>query len=498
MNKFLLYFLAIFMTAAFAAEFKVGFHIDLRIQQKSAEQLKAQLTSLSEMGYNTVIIEWEATFPFKKHPGIQNAYAYTQAEIKDIHSHAQKCKIDLISQQQTLGHLEYVLMNDRYERVREDRYNLSQICPQRKDSLVLIKDLLKEMCDATTSKYLHIGGDEARLLGHCKSCSKYCRDKSIEELFGNYTTKVCEYVIELGKIPVIWADMVLQHPECIDHLPQNTILVDWNYGWDLNRFGPLQDILKNKKITFWGAAAIRSAPDNYFLTNWERHLKNIHDYSEFAHENFGGLFLTSWATSGVYDYAREPSNHVIEIIPLRRTFPDASMEFLKSIFAKVASGKNHDENIIYTELQQYFGISKVQATSLWKNLSENQKSIKGKNIEEKLKQAEKYLEIAENQHKTLKDIKAQTNQIAYQQVVLHQQMRVHYLKQRRIGFLIEMSGLDNDVSTEIFKLHQESQLVDQNYQSLFKDHYLLDALKDDCEARSKNLNSLVKLTKAAE
>jgi hypothetical protein len=476
---------------------KIGFHIDLRIQHKSASQLKSQLTSLSDMGYNTVIIEWEGTFPFQKHPGISNAYAFTPSEIKDLHTHAKKCNIDLISQQQTLGHLEYVLMNDRYERLKEDRYNLSQICPQRSASIHLMKELLKEMAEASTSNYLHIGGDEARLLGHCKSCSKFCESKSVEELFGVYTAEICQYVINLGKVPVLWADMVLHHPEALKFLPENTVLIDWNYGWDLDRFGPLKEMMKNKKVTFWGAAAIRSHPDNYFITDWKRHLKNLHDYVPFTRKNFKGLFLTSWATSGVYDYVREPSNHVIEIIPLRRTFPDVSMEFMKSAFVKAAKG-NITEDLIFSELQQFFKIDKKQATLLWKNLSENQKSIKGKTIEDKLKQTEKYLQSAKENLNALKEIKVNSNQTNFEQLLLQQQIKVHYLKQRQIGFVIEMTGLNKKLSQEISELRDELKQIDQNYLLLFQNDFDIRSLKEDCESRSQNLNALIKLAKISE
>lgn len=499
MNNFQTFslFLCCLFSISQAEDFKVGFHIDLRIQHKSAMQLKEQLTSLSEKGYNTVIIEWEGTFPFKKHPGIPNAYAYTPSEIQDIHAHAKKCKLDLISQQQTLGHLEYVLMNDRYEKLREDRYQLSQICPRRSASIDLLKDLLNEMSQASPSKYLHVGGDEARLLGHCKSCSKFCRDHSVEELFGTYTKEICQYVIELGKIPALWADMVLQHPEALAFLPENTILIDWNYGWDLNRFGPLREIIKNKKFTFWGAAAIRSHPDNYFLTDWQRHLENIYTYTPFTRENFKGVFLTSWATSGVYDYIREPSNHVIEIIPLRRTYPDVSMEFLENIFAEVANQPKHDSSI-FAELQKFFGINKKQSITVWENLTKNQKRINGKTLEEKLDNCEGYLSAAQQHLIALNDIKVKSNMDVFEQLLLHQKMRAHYLKQRQIGFMIEKTGMNQDLKQEITQLGHESKVLDRDYIRLFKDHYHIDSLQEDCEARAKNLQVLMKLAKVEE
>jgi hypothetical protein len=46
-------------------EFKVrGFHIDLRTQVMTLPALKAFAKELSEFGINTIVMEWEATFPY--------------------------------------------------------------------------------------------------------------------------------------------------------------------------------------------------------------------------------------------------------------------------------------------------------------------------------------------------------------------------------------------------------------------------------------------------
>jgi hypothetical protein len=45
-----------------------GFHLDLRIQVMKMDALKAFAKKLSEQGINTLVMEWEATYPFEKHP----------------------------------------------------------------------------------------------------------------------------------------------------------------------------------------------------------------------------------------------------------------------------------------------------------------------------------------------------------------------------------------------------------------------------------------------
>lgn len=84
---------------------------------------------------------------------------------------------------------------------------------------------------------------------------------------------MCEIVESMGKQPVLWADIILKYPEALHELPKDIIYVDWNYGWDRDHFGNM-DNLFNAGVTFWGAPSIRSHPDNIYLTQWEKHFNN--------------------------------------------------------------------------------------------------------------------------------------------------------------------------------------------------------------------------------
>ena len=64
----------------------------------------------------------------------------------------------------------------------------------------------------------------------------------------------------------MWADIILKHPEAARELPEETIFVDWNYGWKINHFGDIPQ-LQDQGFTFWGAPAIRSHPDNWYVTD---------------------------------------------------------------------------------------------------------------------------------------------------------------------------------------------------------------------------------------
>ena len=83
--------------------------------------------------------------------------------------------MDVIPLQQGFGHVEYILRNVRYQGLREDAKDLSQVCPSKvAEDSVLFTELYTELASTHTSKYIHIGCDETRLLGHCAECRRKC------------------------------------------------------------------------------------------------------------------------------------------------------------------------------------------------------------------------------------------------------------------------------------------------------------------------------------
>ena len=236
-SKFLLLFILLICgnflcKASSSTDFQVrGFHLDFRTQVMSVSAIKDLAHDLSQKGINTLIIEYEASFPFKKHATLSNKYAFTRSEIKEIVNYCSSIGIDVIPLQNCFGHCEYILRHDRYAKLRENKKEISQVCPlEIEEAKKIFKEIFADMISLHTSKYLHIGADETRLLGYCDKCSKV--DKS--KLFVDYVNAMCEVVKELGKTPIIWADIILKHPESINDLPKDLVFEDWNYGSDLN------------------------------------------------------------------------------------------------------------------------------------------------------------------------------------------------------------------------------------------------------------------------
>ena len=183
------------------------------------------------------------------------------------------------------------------------------------------------------SKYFHIGGDETYLLGSCPKCREKVEEFGKSRLFVDYMVMICEVVKDLGKIPVMWADIILKYPEAVSRLPRETVFVDWNYGWDINTFGNVSNLIK-KGCNFWGAPAVRSAPDDYGTTQWDKHFKNIHDFIVYARKaDYSGIVMTSWSTSGLYGFEFGESYNPIAMHPIRNVYPLSGFRILVAAYA---------------------------------------------------------------------------------------------------------------------------------------------------------------------
>jgi len=340
-NKLLLFTIALFLCIQQASaiapktDFPVkGFHLDLRIQVMKMPALKTLALRLKKDGYNTLIMEYEATYPFQKNPLISNRYAYTEAEIVDFIHFCGNLGIDVIPLQQSFGHVEYILRNNRYTLQREDQKDLSQVCPSKEElNRVLFTDLFTELVKNHPSKYFHIGGDETHLLGHCPLCKAKVEKEGVSKLYADHISMLCDIVIKLGKIPVMWADIALKYPDALQYLPKQVIFVDWNYGWSLDKFGDHEKLMKSG-FEIWGAASLRSSPDNYNLTTWDKHFNNIRDFIPQSRKlGYKGMIMTSWSTSGVYSPVLESGYDLLDLVAVRRVYPITAFNMYIDAFA---------------------------------------------------------------------------------------------------------------------------------------------------------------------
>ncbi|MCD7936647.1 MAG: family 20 glycosylhydrolase [Tannerellaceae bacterium] len=342
-KRFIIYFCLLYIGILYspltAAEngFRVrAFHIDCRTEVMTMPALHELAEQLAGKGINTILMEYEATFPFDLHATICNRHAYTRQEVTGFVAHCARLGIDVIPLQNCFGHCEYILRHDRYAHLREDTKEVSQVCPLKTDEVQQVfREIFREVVALHPSPYFHIGADETYLLGDCEKCSVVNKSK----LFVDYIKAMYDIVVEMGKRPVIWADIILMHPEAVHELPNDLVFVDWNYGWAPDRFGKLETLFSTG-AEVWGAPSLRSGPDNIYLTQWEKHFKNLATYLPFAREKgYQGIIETSWSTSGTYGFHYDTHWEVVNMQPIRLVYPMSGFNILIEAYSYAVNSR---------------------------------------------------------------------------------------------------------------------------------------------------------------
>src|SRR5690606_25282344 len=502
MKKLLLYLILLFYVLSYKAsvgqekKFPIqGFHLDLRVQVMKIDALKKLATQLHQGGINTLVMEWEATYPFEKHPLIPNQYAYTREQVIDFIAYCENLGIDVIPLQQSFGHVEYILRYYKYKELREDQKDFSQINPLKEElAKELFRELYSDLISTHKSEYIHIGGDETYLLGHSKESQKKVAEVGKGRLYGDYIKLLCELVVSLGKRPVIWADIAMKYPDALKGLPKQTIFIDWNYGWDINMFGKHSNLL-NSGFEIWGAPSIRSHPDNYFVTQWEKHFKNIRDFIPLAKEfNYKGIIMTSWSTSGLYSSVWESPKDLVELYPIRRVYPLNGFNMLMEAYFESLKipGALDVEKFVLQYANHRYGFKDSESQLFWKALKANPYeinqgvvSVGGPAIKT---MADSALWVVNN----LKSLKPKSNKDEYAHYVLMSEIRSDYLKYMVIEEKLNSKDFNSDEIPQI--LTQLKHLANSNknkeFNRLHKNYLFPAEIRQENELRNSKIKLL--------
>ena len=131
---------------------------------------------------------------------------------------------------QTFGHLEFALSVPENAPLREVPDDPAEICPLNDDAVEFVKDLVRDIIDGhPESRYIHLGSDETYVLGTCPRCKANCESVGRSAHFVNHMKKTAQLIIDAGKTPVMWNDMLIAHPEAIELLPKQMVMLDWHY-----------------------------------------------------------------------------------------------------------------------------------------------------------------------------------------------------------------------------------------------------------------------------
>lgn len=206
-------------------------HVDLKCLAPTPAALMRQISGWAAEGATGIVFEWENMFPYAGFAAAVRKDAYTPKQVAAILDHCRALGLKAIPLVQTLGHVEWCLSHPLYVGLREFEDTPGQIraCDERSYRVLKswIADLLAAHHD---SPYVHLGADEAWRLKEIDRPECSSRKEGASAVFLRHMKPLFRQVIEAGKRPIIWADMVLSHPECLDEFPRELVFCDWLYN----------------------------------------------------------------------------------------------------------------------------------------------------------------------------------------------------------------------------------------------------------------------------
>lgn len=195
-----------------------------------------------------------------------------------------------------------LLQQDKYKHLQTAKdYNEDQIIwyermahhtidPTQEESIEIVKSLIDQYIPLFRSDKFNICCDETFDLANGKYTGK-----DTGKLYVDFVKKIIKHVKSHGKTPMMWADIILQHPEVIDELPDDVIFLNWHYSKN-----PPED--KFRTLSECGKTQI-VCPG---ICTWSRFVEgidiassNIMDTLEYGYKYHSkGMLNTNWGDYG--------------------------------------------------------------------------------------------------------------------------------------------------------------------------------------------------------
>ena len=205
----------------------------------TVESVKQWIDLTADMGYNCLMLYTEDTYEVDDNPyfGYMRG-RYTQEELKEMDTYALSKGMELIPCIQTLGHMGAIQRWPEYW-PHFDGEDVLLVGDERVYDL--IEKIFATIDKCFTTKTLHIGMDEAHMVGRGRYYDQH-GDTDHSQIMINHLNRICQIGAKYGFSFLIWSDMFFKlatggeyykaaeiRDEIRRQIPENVQLVYWDY-----------------------------------------------------------------------------------------------------------------------------------------------------------------------------------------------------------------------------------------------------------------------------
>ncbi len=277
-----------------------GVHIDLKHHMDRLEYLWELVPRLASLKINALVLEIEDKFLYKRRGEISAPVGFSQGQLKEFVRQCGRYHIEFVPLVQGLGHASYILKHSQYAHLREKQGDFAEFCPQAEGTYEVLFDLYEEIAEATEgTKYFHIGGDEAWLVGSCPKCRREVEEVGKFALFKRWLDRCSEKIKALGRIPMVWDDMLIKHAgEDYSVISDELFYVRWNYRPNAAEICAAH-IERYREAGLRVILASSAESGHPYLPGYMDHFSNIDGFGKAAAAaGLEGTLATTWEDSG--------------------------------------------------------------------------------------------------------------------------------------------------------------------------------------------------------
>ena len=201
--------------------------------------LERLIDRLAEWKVNHLQLYVEHTYAYEGHEDVwRHASPFTAAEIHSLDAYCRERFIELAPNQNSFGHFHRWLVHDRYRALAEVpegfRHPFSvdpepfSLCATDPRVLELLGGLYDELLPQFVSRRFNVGLDETFDLGRGRT-AEACAERGKAAVYLDFLRQVHGLVTDRDRQMLFWGDIILEHPEAIDRIPEDAAALCWGY-----------------------------------------------------------------------------------------------------------------------------------------------------------------------------------------------------------------------------------------------------------------------------
>lgn len=258
------------------------------------EYWKRIIRELAALKLNAVMPYFDGgTYKYRKYPflGTKGDDGFTLEKAKVLSDYASRHFVELIPQQNSIGHLGGVLGHKELQHLRDGGGTINTVLPE---TFAFLGDLYDELAEAfPNASAIHVGGDEfGQDFGKNPLVAARVALVGRAAVYGEFMTKIHAMLKQRHRAMMIWWNEQGFTIEAGPLMPKDIAVFDWHYGAQKD-YPSLDNLLKAGFTSPWATPAVTRYYDG--SNDWGPTFANIHNFAVAGvKRNVPGLCTCTW------------------------------------------------------------------------------------------------------------------------------------------------------------------------------------------------------------